>query len=190
MNIDNGINGIWKKSCGQIQIEPQTRKNNVDNLMETLTMIRVMWHTWIMIYVSHRNDGVDFWKRIIYVDEKTFRSDQRGKLHIWRRNGTAMDPRHLNEVHSSGHVTVNLFGWVWGHDVGEQTRVRDRFTGKYTSHYSLSWQLIQLFGDYLIYLMDFGTRRRPIRWNFGGCSPHCQGNGASFSGAGHSASGQ
>ena len=115
--------------------------------------------------------------------------------HIWRRNGTAMDPRHLNEVHSSGHVTVNLFGWVWGHGVGELTRVRDRFTGKYTGHYSihysLSWQLMQLFGDYLIYLMDFGTHRRPIRWNFRGCSPpHCQGNGAPLSGTGHSASGQ
>lgn len=37
---------------------------------------------------------------------------------------------HLNLTHHSGHVSLNMFGWMWSGGVGELTTVGGRFTGE------------------------------------------------------------
>ena len=63
--------------------------------------------------LSNRNDNFEFWSKVIFVDEKSFRSDVSGALHCWRPNGTRYNEEHLNLTRHSGHVSVNMYGWMW-----------------------------------------------------------------------------
>lgn len=38
--------------------------------------------------MQHLNKGMDFWSRVIFCDEKTFRSSDHGKEHVWRMDNT------------------------------------------------------------------------------------------------------
>ena len=37
---------------------------------------------------EHLNEGEDFWAKVVFVDEKTFRSSDHGPLRVWRRDNT------------------------------------------------------------------------------------------------------
>ena len=71
-----------------------------------------------------------FGKRVVFVDEKSFRSDQSGRVHVWRPNGTRFSETNVNAVRRSGHISVNMFGWVSANGVGELSLVENRLTGK------------------------------------------------------------
>ena len=76
-----------------------------------------------------REHDMDYWRNVVFLDEKTFRSDCHGRLHCWRPNGTLYDQRYMNPTHHQGHVTVNMEGWMWSHGVGQLHRITKRFTG-------------------------------------------------------------
>lgn len=87
--------------------------------------------SFINLFLACRNHGFDdFWSRVIFVDEKTFRSDVQGRLHCWRSANTRYRPENLNLTHHSGHVSLNMFGWMWSGGVGELTTIEGRFTGE------------------------------------------------------------
>ena len=67
---------------------------------------------------------------MVFVDEKCFRSDQSGNVNVWRPNCTRFSEQNVNAVHRSGHITVNMFGWVCASGVGELTRIENRLTGE------------------------------------------------------------
>lgn len=66
---------------------------------------------------------------MIFVDEKSFRSDVSGRLHCWRPNNTRYEVQNLNLTHHSGHISSHFFGWMWAEGVGELTKIDGRFTG-------------------------------------------------------------
>jgi len=79
---------------------------------------------------QHRDHNGDYWSNVIFLDEKTFRSDCHGALHCWRPDGTRYELPHVNPTHHQGRVTVNMLGWMWSHGVGELFNVEERFTGE------------------------------------------------------------
>lgn len=82
-----------------------------------------------IVFCFRNHDFDNFWSRVVFVDEKTFRSDQHGALHCWRPMGTRYRAENLNLTHHSGHVSANLFGWMWSGGVGELTPINGRFNG-------------------------------------------------------------
>lgn len=38
--------------------------------------------------LQHRDKEEEFWKRVVWTDEKTFNSTNHGRIHCWRRNDT------------------------------------------------------------------------------------------------------
>ena len=73
---------------------------------------------------------MSFWGRVVWTDEKTFSSSDHGQLHCWRPNNSRYDPKHIYEVARSGHVTVNMWGWINLNCVGELTEINGRFTAE------------------------------------------------------------
>lgn len=77
---------------------------------------------------QHGDKGMDFWSRVIFTDEKTFRSTNHGRLHCWRRDGTRYQRQHIYEVQRSGHVTFNVWGWMHLYGLGELADIEGKFT--------------------------------------------------------------
>lgn len=79
---------------------------------------------------NHEDQGMEFWARAVFSDEKTFRSSNHGKIHCWRYNNTRYERRNIFEEARSGHVTCNLWGWMSINGVGELTPINGRFTSE------------------------------------------------------------
>lgn len=71
---------------------------------------------------------LDFWARVIFSDETTFYSHNHGRLHCWRPNNTRYDPTYVYQQAKSGHVTLNMWGWINLNSIGELTEIHGRFT--------------------------------------------------------------
>lgn len=73
------------------------------------------------------DQDLDFWKKVIFTDEKTFASTDHGKMHCWRENNTRYNRANIFSDGRSGHVTANIWGWMSGFGVGEVTKIEGRF---------------------------------------------------------------
>lgn len=104
-------------------------RRNIPNTAEIdVTIKKINWLT--VWHWCFRNHTYEYWQNVIFCDEKTFRSDQHGRLHCWRRRGTRYQTENINITHHSGHVCLNMFGWSWSGGVGELTKIDCRFNGK------------------------------------------------------------
>lgn len=79
---------------------------------------------------TYVNEGLDFWGRVIFSDEKTFSSSTHGPLHCYRRPGTRYLRENIFEIARSGHVTCNVWGWIHLYGIGELTEIEGRFTSQ------------------------------------------------------------
>lgn len=73
-------------------------------------------------------EDLNFWARVLFSDKKTFNSTNHGQLHCWRHNNTRYDPKHMYQEARSGHVTLNMWGWINLNNVGELAEIHGRFT--------------------------------------------------------------
>lgn len=74
-------------------------------------------------------DYLDFnWENVIFSDEKTFLSSQKGRLHLWRRNNTRWCEQNIVPNTESGRITVNMWGWMSSAGPGELALMPPRAT--------------------------------------------------------------
>ena len=100
----------------------------------------------ILLSYFARDDHIDYWRNVIFCDEKSFRSDQEGNLHVWRRSGTRYAANNLSIRRKCGHVSLNMFGWMWSHGVGELSQIEGRLDGEFIwAIFSLVASMIKLF---------------------------------------------
>lgn len=78
----------------------------------------------------YAQEGLEFWGRVIFSDEKTFLSNTHGRLHCWRQNNTRYDRQNIYEEAKSGRVTCNIWGWVHLFGIGELADIDGRFTAE------------------------------------------------------------
>ncbi|XP_047993531.1 uncharacterized protein LOC125231968 [Leguminivora glycinivorella] len=72
-------------------------------------------------------DHLDYdWSNVIFTDEKSFRSSQHGRLHLWRRNNTRYDTNNVVPNMESGRISVNMWGWMSAAGPGELVRIPNR----------------------------------------------------------------
>ncbi|XP_042213233.1 uncharacterized protein LOC121860217 [Homarus americanus] len=73
-------------------------------------------------------EDLEFWSRVVFTDEKTFASTNHGKIHLWRPNRMRYNRAHIYEVARSGHVTLNMWGYISQHGMGDIFLIPGRFT--------------------------------------------------------------
>lgn len=59
------------------------------------------------------NEHIEFWRSVIFSDEKTFTSVSAVGRHCWRTRGTRFEPENIHERARSGRVSVSFHGWMW-----------------------------------------------------------------------------
>lgn len=65
-------------------------------------------------------DYLDFdWNTAVFSDEKTFKSSQKGRLHLWRKNNTRWCDKNIIPNTESGRITINMWGWMSAAGPGE-----------------------------------------------------------------------
>lgn len=67
--------------------------------------------------------GLDFWRKVIFTDEKCFSSVSKNGRHCWRLRNTRYEAKHINERARSGRVTVSFHGWMWAGGPGELVKI-------------------------------------------------------------------
>lgn len=72
---------------------------------------------------AYADAGVDFWRSVIFTDEKCFTSVSSVARQCWRLVNTRYERRHIHESSSSGRVTSSMHGWMWWGGVGELTDI-------------------------------------------------------------------
>lgn len=65
------------------------------------------------------HENVDFWRSVIFSDEKTFTSVSAEGRHCWRTSGTRFEAEHIQEQARSDRVSVSFHGWMWFGGPGE-----------------------------------------------------------------------
>lgn len=76
------------------------------------------------------HEPVEFWRSVIFTDEKSFSSVSADIRHCWRRIGTRYEPQNIQEQSRSGRVTVSFHGWMWHGGMGELVPIDGHLTGQ------------------------------------------------------------
>ena len=70
---------------------------------------------------------VQFWRRVVFTDEKTFDTSKHGRQIVYRRVGERFRPENVARRQRSGRVSVHVWGWIDGNGRGTLHRIGGRF---------------------------------------------------------------
>lgn len=70
------------------------------------------------IKFCEENQGLD-WDRVIFSDEKVFRSYSDRKLHLWRPKNERHNPKYVQQQKVSGRISCGVWGFVTAMGVGD-----------------------------------------------------------------------
>lgn len=71
--------------------------------------------------------GMNFWEKVVFTDEKTFQSYYNGQLRVYRPPNTRYEERYTQHVKTSGRFSVNVWGYMTSRGLGICHRIRGRF---------------------------------------------------------------
>lgn len=74
-------------------------------------------HRELRIQFCEENQGMD-WDRVIFSDEKTFRSYSDRKQHLWRPKDQRFNPKYVQNVKISGRLSCGVWGFITSMGVG------------------------------------------------------------------------
>ena len=61
----------------------------------------------------------EFWRKVIFTDEKTFSTSCQNKKHVYRLKNTRYDENNITKTARSGRIDLGFWGWVSGDIIGE-----------------------------------------------------------------------
>lgn len=70
------------------------------------------------------------WERIIFSDEKTFKSDSDKKLHLYRPRNQRFNEKYVQRGRRSGRISCGVWGWMSGGGVGELCEISGRLNSE------------------------------------------------------------
>lgn len=68
----------------------------------------------------------DYWNLVVWTDEKVFRSDQQGKVFLYRPRGTRFEPQYVVRNEHSGRITAHFWAYMTAAGPGELIPVAER----------------------------------------------------------------
>ena len=72
----------------------------------------------------------EFWRTVIFTDEKTFSTSDQTTKHCYRLKNTRYKDNHITKNRRSGRIDVGFWGWISGDVVGELVPIEGKFTGE------------------------------------------------------------
>ncbi|KAG8224036.1 hypothetical protein J437_LFUL001113 [Ladona fulva] len=78
---------------------------------------------------AHAEHGEEFWRQIIFSDEKTFSSSSSGPVLVYRPNNTRFCPRYIWERARSGRFSVHAWAWICADGPGVCWRIDGNLNG-------------------------------------------------------------
>ena len=78
-------------------------------------------------YISEDNE---FWRKVIFTDEKTFSTSDQTQKHVYRLKNTRYEEKNISTNRRSGRIDLGFWGWVSGDVVGELVPIEGKFTGE------------------------------------------------------------
>lgn len=81
------------------------------------------------IKFCEENQGLD-WDRVIFSDEKVFRTFSHRKLHLWRPKNERYNPKYVQQIQVSGRVSCGVWGFITSMGVGDICEISGRMNSK------------------------------------------------------------
>jgi len=63
------------------------------------------------------------WERVIFTDEKVFKSDHHAKLHMYRPIQMRYNEKYIQRTRVSGQISCGVWGWISAGGVGELSEI-------------------------------------------------------------------
>lgn len=124
--------------CANVQNEPFTTATDVARVFDlsAITVRRRLKENGLFHFIPaqqtkltdrHRQLRVQFceenmnldWERVIFSDEKTFKSSVDAKKHLWRPKNERYNPRYVQSVQTSGKISCGVWGFITAGGVGQ-----------------------------------------------------------------------
>ncbi|KAG8231018.1 hypothetical protein J437_LFUL010940 [Ladona fulva] len=78
---------------------------------------------------KHVDKSVDFWKTVIFSDEKTFSSCPNGLVTVYRPQNLRFDPMYVKERGRSGRFSVHVWEWMCAEGLGAIWKIDGNLDG-------------------------------------------------------------
>jgi len=76
-------------------------------------------------YVNH---PIDFWRRVIFTDEKSWSSSSHGRVRVRRLKNDRFKKRNILNIKRSGRTSVSVWGGMWSGGLTRLSRVEGNLT--------------------------------------------------------------
>lgn len=76
--------------------------------------------------LEHLARDDDFWRRVVFSDEKVFQSSHNGHIRVYRPRNSRYHERYIASTERSGRFSVNLWGWISAVSPGVTVNVENR----------------------------------------------------------------
>lgn len=80
--------------------------------------------------LQYLQEGLGFWRNVVFTDEKTFQSCYNGRLRVYRPRNTRFEEKYTQTVKTSGRFSVNVWGYMTARGLGLCHRINGRFTAE------------------------------------------------------------
>lgn len=85
----------------------------------------------VIFAANHILEGNDFWERVVFTDEKIFKStSDRRKFLVYRPENSRFDPQYTHTIKNSGRFSLNMWGWFSARGLGVFWRIDGRFNSE------------------------------------------------------------
>lgn len=74
-------------------------------------------------------NGMDFWNRVIFSDEKTFQSYYDGRMRVYRPQNMRHNEKYTHKIKKSGHFSINVWACISYNGRGAICRLQNRLNG-------------------------------------------------------------
>ena len=83
----------------------------------------------------------EWWRRVVFSDEKSFCSTTQGPLHVYRIRGSRFQQQNIATIRRSGRITLNIWGWTSQETLGDVCPIDGRFN---------RWKYIELLENTML----------------------------------------
>lgn len=74
------------------------------------------------------NQPIDFWRRVIFTDEKSWSSTSHGRVRVRRLRKERFEKKNILNIKRSGRTSVSVWGGMWSGGLTRLSRVEGNLT--------------------------------------------------------------
>ena len=116
--------------CSATTITRRLKSNNIKHYIPAVKPALNNHHKeqrlgFALQYIAHDEE---FWRKVIFTDEKTFSTSDQRKRHVYRLKNERFSENNISLNKRSGRIDLGFWGWVSGDIIGEIVPIEGKFT--------------------------------------------------------------